>query len=166
MRQGWWQLSFMSWDKVDDKLELSIKSCAFGPELYPSFDASYPPGCCLQSHELLLNKGMKYWDSGSNARSNAGSSRTFTTTVHIAATVIGWRLLGKERTGQTQFSTKFGKLSFIRLEAQCTFFFLFFEISSPIWPNRGFQCRLFLTLRINLFSLRRWDKLLTQSFSF
>jgi hypothetical protein len=31
--------------------------------------------------------------------------------------------------------------------------------------KQGFLCRLFLTLPINLFSLRRWDKLLTQSFS-
>ncbi len=26
----------------------------------PSFDASSPPGCCPQSNEILLNKGMKY----------------------------------------------------------------------------------------------------------
>jgi hypothetical protein len=41
-------------------LELSVKSCSLGPELHPSFDASSPPGCCRQSNEILLNKGMKY----------------------------------------------------------------------------------------------------------
>jgi hypothetical protein len=39
---------------------LSVKSCPVGPELHPSFDASSPPGCC---HEILLNKGMKYWET-------------------------------------------------------------------------------------------------------
>jgi hypothetical protein len=29
-------------------------------------------------------------------------------------------------------------------------YFLLFEISSPMWPNRGFRCCLFLTLRITL----------------
>jgi len=39
-----------------------------------------PCGCCPQSHEILLNKGMKYWDSGSNAP----SLRTFIAKLHIA----------------------------------------------------------------------------------
>jgi hypothetical protein len=46
--------------------------------LHPSFDASSP-----QSNEILLNKGMKYRDSGLNA----GGARTFT--VHKAGAVIG-----------------------------------------------------------------------------
>ncbi len=29
------------------------------------------------------------------------------------------------------------------VEAQYTFFVLFFEISSPMWPNRGFRCHVF-----------------------
>jgi hypothetical protein len=37
-------------------------------ELHPSFDASSPQGCCPQGPEILLNKGMKYWDAGLNAR--------------------------------------------------------------------------------------------------
>jgi len=41
-------------------LELSVNSCPIGPELHPSFDASSPLGCCPQSHEILINKGMKY----------------------------------------------------------------------------------------------------------
>jgi hypothetical protein len=98
----------------------------------------------------LLNQGMKYWDSALNA----SGSRTFTATVHIAAAVIGWKRWGKERTGQTQFkSTKFAaKLSFMPRRSSVYVFFLFFEISSPMWPNRGFRCRLCLTLRISLLS--------------
>jgi hypothetical protein len=35
-------------------IELSLKSCLVGPVLHCSFDASSPPGYCLQSHEILL----------------------------------------------------------------------------------------------------------------
>ncbi len=66
------------------------RKALLGSEFYPSFDTSSPPGCCPQSHEILLNT---YWNSGLNAP----GSRTFITTVHIAA-VIGWRRSRKERT--------------------------------------------------------------------
>lgn len=79
--------------------KLSIKSCLVGLELHLSFDASSPLGYCLQTHEILLNKCMKYWDS----RLNAQGARTFIAIVHKATTTIGWRRLGKERTMQTQF---------------------------------------------------------------
>jgi hypothetical protein len=118
--------------------------------LHPSFDASSPPGCSPQSHEILLNQGMKYWDSALNAR----GARTFIATLHKAAALIGWRRLGKARTRRTRFSTKFAaQLSFMPPWSPVYFFSLFFEISSPLWPNRGFWCRLFLTLRITLFHL-------------
>ncbi len=43
----------------------------------------------------------------------------------------------KRRTGQTQFSTKFAaKLNFMPRWSPVYFFSLFFEISSPMWPNR------------------------------
>ncbi len=80
-------------------LELPVKSCPVGPELHSSFDASSTPGCCPQSYEILLNKGMKYWDSGLNER----VSTTFIATVHIVAAVISWKRWGKGRRGQTQF---------------------------------------------------------------
>ncbi len=130
--------------------ELSIKSCPVGPELHPSFDAFSPPGCCTQSHDILLNKSMKYWDSGLNAP----GSKTFVVTVRRAAAVIGSKRSGKERTGQTQFSTNFAAklLSFMPHWSPVYFFFLFLKISSPVWPNRGFWCRLRLTLRITLLS--------------
>jgi hypothetical protein len=93
-------------------------------------------------------------------------ARTFITTVHIAATVIRWRLLGKERTGQTQFSTKFAtKLSSYALKPSILFFPCFLR-SHPLCDQTGGSNVVnFLTLRINLFSLRRGDKLVTQSFS-
>jgi hypothetical protein len=43
-----------------ETIALSLKSCPVGPELHPSFDASSPPDCCPQIHEILLKKGMKY----------------------------------------------------------------------------------------------------------
>ncbi len=67
----------------------------------PPFHASSPLGYCLQSHENVLNKGMKYWDS----TLNAPGSRTFIATVHISAIMIGWKYSGKEMTEQTNFST-------------------------------------------------------------
>ncbi len=149
------------------KLELSVKSCPVAPELHPSFDASSPPGCCRQSHEILLNQGMKYWDSGLNAP----GSRTFIAKLHIAAAMIGWKRSGKERRGQTQFSTKLAaKLSFMPPWSPVYFFLLFFEISSPLWPNRGFRCRLCLTLWIILliyfFFPPKFGKVLARFFFF
>jgi hypothetical protein len=76
---------------------LSGKACPVGPELHPALDASSPLGCCPQSHEIWLNKGMKYWDSALNAL----GLRTFIATVRIGA-VIGWKRSGKERTRLSQ----------------------------------------------------------------
>jgi hypothetical protein len=67
-------------NKMTHTIELSIKSCSLGPELHPSLDPSPAPGCCLQSTETLLNKGMKYWNSALNAQ---GGARTFIATVHL-----------------------------------------------------------------------------------
>ncbi len=67
--------------------------------------------------------------------------------------MIGRKRSGKERTGQTQFSTKFAaKLIFMaRLKPLCAVFFLFFLRSHPLCDQTGgFRCRLFLTLRITL----------------
>jgi hypothetical protein len=48
---------------------------------------------CPQSHEIRLNKGMKYWDS----TLNAPGSRTYIGTLHITTAVISWKRLGGER---------------------------------------------------------------------
>ncbi len=53
-------------------------SCAPHLMLHPLF------GFCSQSHEIRLNKGMKYSDSALNAP----GSRTSIATLHIAAAVI------------------------------------------------------------------------------
>jgi hypothetical protein len=60
-------------------------------------DVSSPLECCSQNHEILFNKGMKYWDSTLNAI----GSITFMATIHIAIVVIGWKQLGEERIRQT-----------------------------------------------------------------
>jgi hypothetical protein len=102
--------------------------------LHLSFDASFILGCCSQSHEILLNKCMKYWDLGWNA----SGSRTFIATVHIAAAVIGWKRSGKERTRQTQFSTQFAaKLSFMPPWSPVYFFSLFFWHLVPYVTKEG-----------------------------
>jgi len=109
--------------KVVKVLKLSIKSCPIGCELHPSFDASSFLGCCPQNHEILLNKGVKYWDFGLNGP----SSKTCIARVHVLAIVIGWKHLGKESIGQTQFNTKIViKLSFKALWSPMVFFFFFF----------------------------------------
>jgi hypothetical protein len=69
------QYGNINWNDI----RVLLKSCPVGPELHLSFNASSPPGCCLQSHEILLNKGMKYGDSGLNAP----DSRTFVVTVDM-----------------------------------------------------------------------------------
>ncbi len=116
------------------KIELSVKWCPVGPELQPSFDSSSPRGRCLQSHDTLLNQGMKYWDSGLNAR----GTRTFIATVHKAAAVIGWMHSGKERTRQTQFTTKFAaKLSFMPRWSLVYCFFPCFLKSHPLCDQTG-----------------------------
>jgi len=126
-----------------ETIELSLKSCPVGPELHPSFDASSPLGCCPQSHENLLNKGLKYWDS----RLNAGSSRTFIATVHIHQWLLEG-VHGKKGQGELSLTPNLVLNSVSCPLKPSVFFPLFFEISFPMWPNRGFQCLLFLTLRI------------------
>jgi hypothetical protein len=57
---------------------------------------------------------------------------------HTAAAMIGWKRSGKERTEQTQLSTKFAvKLSFMNLSAQCTFFSCFLKSRPPCDQTRG-----------------------------
>jgi len=40
---------------ISTLLAFSIKSCHVKLELHLSFDVSSPLGCCLESHEMLLN---------------------------------------------------------------------------------------------------------------
>jgi hypothetical protein len=71
---------YMQYGNINwNDIRVILKSCPVGPELHLSFDASSPPGCCPQSHEILSNKGMKYGDSGLNAP----GLRTFIVPVHI-----------------------------------------------------------------------------------
>jgi hypothetical protein len=134
--------------KHDESTKVIHKVMPCWAWVQPSFDASSAPGCCPQSHEILLNKGMKYWDSGLNVR----GLRTFIATAHVAAAVIGWRCSLKEMTGQTQLSTKFApKLSFMPRWNPVNFVFPVFWNLIPYVTKQGvFRCHLFLTLRISL----------------
>ncbi len=122
---------------ISTLLALFVKSCPIGLELHSSFDASSPLGYCLQNHEMLLNKGMKYW----NSRFKALGSRTFIATLHIVETMIGWKCSRKKRTKQTQFNPNL-LLNWVSclVEGQCFFFFflVFLKIFYPIWTNKGF----------------------------
>ncbi len=122
--------------KVANVLKLSIKSCPIRCELHPSFDASSFLGRCLQNHEILLTKGVKYWNFGLNGP----SSKTFIARVHVLALVIDWKHLGKERIGQTQFNTKIvTKLSFMPRWSPMFFFFFFlcFLKSHPLCDQKA-----------------------------
>ncbi len=110
------------------------KKTLVGLELHPSFDVSSPLSCYTQSREILLIKGMKYWDSWLNEP----SLRTFVATIHIITILIGWKHSRKESTWQTKFSTKSTvKPSIMPCWRLMYFFFLFFEIASPMGPNKG-----------------------------
>jgi hypothetical protein len=115
-------------------ITLSVKSCPVGPQLHPSFDALSAPGCCQQSHEILVYQDMKYWDSGLNAE----APEHFIATVHKAAAVISWRHSGKTRRGQTQFIKFPAKLSFMPPWSLVYFFFLgCFLKSHPLCVQTG-----------------------------
>ncbi len=133
------------------KIELSVKWCPVGLELQPSFDSSSPRGRCLQSHDTLWNQGMKYWDSGLNARGTI----TFIATVHKAAAVIGWMHSGKERTRQTQFTTKFAaKVSFMpRWSLVYSFFPVFWNLI-PYVTKQGVPVLSFPEFTGNLYILK------------
>jgi hypothetical protein len=64
----------------------------------------------------------------------------------------------RERQDETQFTTKIdGFPSFIPPWMLMYFFaFFFFGISPCVWPNSGFWCCVFLTLRIPLLC---WESL-------
>jgi hypothetical protein len=68
---------------------------------------------------------------------NIYSYSTHRSTVHIGAAVIGWRRSGKERTVQTQFSTKIAsKLSFMPRWSSVCFFSLILK-SQPLCDQTG-----------------------------
>ncbi len=114
------------WGRLKDMIRSFVGTNRVGGGNCPSCEWSCPLSCCPQSLEIL------------SSALNAPGSRTFIATVHIAAAVIGWKRSGKERTEQTQFSTKFAvKLSFMNLSAQCTFFSCFLKSRPPCDQTRG-----------------------------
>jgi hypothetical protein len=157
-----WCQSAAKWTSICTKaiklpvhiLEWSVvKSCPVAPELHPSFDdasSSSPGWWYLQSHEILLNKGREILRLSMKCTKLENIYNYSTHKQQHQWLIEGVQEERKKSTGRTQFSTKFGtKLRFISypVEAQFYFFFLCLKkISSLMWPNGGFRCRLFLTL--------------------
>jgi hypothetical protein len=89
-------------------LELSEKSPSLSPRIYSAF-APYPLfQWYLQSKEISLNLGMKWWNSAFNAQ----GSRVIIVVVQVGAVkiyVAAVQALRKEETqDETQFTTKIG----------------------------------------------------------
>jgi hypothetical protein len=88
--------------------------------------------------KVLLNKGMKYWDSGLNAP----GSRRFRAILRIAAAaVIGWKRF-QEKKGECKLSLapNFLLLNWVScpaLEAQCTFVSCFLKSRLPYVTQIG-----------------------------
>ncbi len=124
------------------------------PYLHPVFGPPFTPyplfQWYLQSKDILINLSMKCWNSAFN---NAQGSRLFTVvvqlwTVKIYVTAVE-AFRKKERHDETQFTTKTdGFLSFIPCWTLMYFFADCFWISPCVWPNTGFWCSVFLTLRV------------------
>jgi hypothetical protein len=99
----------------------------------------------------MLQLTVKCWYSALNAQ----GSRLIIVIVQLGAVkiyVVAMEALKKkERQDETQFTTKIdGFLSFIPPWMVMYFFAGFFWISPCVWPNSGFWCCVFLTLRITL----------------
>ncbi len=104
-----------------------------------------------QSKDMLLNLSMKCW----NSALNAGGPRLVIVVVRLAEVkiyVAAVEVLSKRGTpDETQFTTKIdGFLSFIPHWMLIYFFAGFFWMSPCVWPNSGFWCCVFLTLRLTL----------------
>jgi hypothetical protein len=106
----------------------------------------------LQSNEILLNLSMKCW----NGPCNPQGWRVIIVVVQVGALkiyVAAMEVLREnERQGETQFTTKnWWFLEFHPSRWMLMYYFArFFGISPSVWPNSGFWCCVFLTLRITL----------------
>jgi hypothetical protein len=125
-----------------NSLEISWKS----PSLYTVFGRPLTPKSLFQgysqSKEILLNLGMKCWNSAFNLQGSrviiavvqVGAVKTYATSVETL-----------ERQDETQFT--FPPLPPLNANVLIC---RVYEISPSLWPNSGFQCCLFLALRISL----------------
>jgi len=157
-----WCQSAAKWTSICTKaiklpvhtLEWSVvKSCPVAPELHPSFDdasSSSPGWWYLQSHEILLNKGREILRLSMKCTK---LENIYNYSTHKQQ--HQWLIEGvQEERKKTQGELSSAPNSVLNwgsfhtpLKPNFTFFFLcFLKISSPMWPNGGFRCRLFLTL--------------------
>jgi hypothetical protein len=131
-------------------LKLFIKSWRIGLKLHPSFDVSSPPSYCLQSHEMLLNKGIKYCDSRWNA---PRLENIYNYSTHSSDWMIGWKRSWQERTWKIHFSTNFFvKMNFMLHWSLIYFFLVFWNLMIPYVTKQGVPFPFFLILQITLLS--------------
>jgi hypothetical protein len=112
-----------------------------------------PSWLLAASHGILLNQGMKYWDSGVNAP----GLRTFVATVHIG--MQQW-LVESVRENQGQ-----GKLSLVLSFMPCwspvyfVFFSCFWTLVPYMTKQGGSRAVFCLTLRITLMYCKIFQKI-------
>ncbi len=113
-----------------------IKSWPFGSESHLSFDVSSLLGCHPQNHEILLNKGMRYW----NSRLNAPDLKTFITIIiiHTTTPMIGRKHSRKEKIGKLNLTPNM-LVEWVSspVEIQCIFFFSCFLKFHPLCDQIG-----------------------------
>jgi len=133
-------------------LEISVKPpclwASFHP-LTPLLVISAKEGNFIKSQYEMLKLGTKCWISAFNVRGSRGiivGVQVGAVKIYVAA-VEALRKI--ERQGETQETITWWFPGFSLL--MLTYCFCrFFWISPCVWPNSGYWCCLFLTLRISL----------------
>ncbi len=110
------------------------------------------------SKEISLNLGMKCWISAFNAQGSRGFIvvvQVGAVKIHVAAVEA---LRKKERQGETFWVSP--------PPSMLMYFFVgFLKISPCVWPNSGYWCCLFLTLRISLLCINSISRNLCETIS-
>ncbi len=111
----------------------------------------------------MLKLGTKCWISAFNAHGSRGiivAVQVGAVKIYVAVLIAihhrtqQWRRSWKEeKAGWNSGNHQNGFLSFIPRWMLMYFFAGFFLISPCVWPNSGYWCCLFLTLRISLISI-------------
>ncbi len=127
------------------------------PYLWGYFHPQTPLLVVSTTKEILLNMGLKCWNSTFNAQ----GSRLLIIIVHVKAVIIYVTIveefMKKERHNEIQFTTKIdGFLSFTP-HWILMFFSYIFLISPHLWSNSRFWCCVFLTLQIYLISKQNYN---------
>jgi hypothetical protein len=127
------------------------------PYLWGCFHPQTPLLVVSTTKEILLNMGLKCWNSTFNAQ----GSRLLIIIVHVKTMRIYVTIvevfMKKERRDEIQFTTKIdGFLSFTPRWI-LMFFSYIFLISPQLWSNSRFWSCVFLTLQIYLISKQNYN---------